>query len=63
MMDEFLNAVRDAMVNRGWGYASAHAEIHFDPVHLEELRNKGFTTAAVADIVIREADCRQLAIV
>lgn len=61
-MDEFLTTVRDSMVKRGWGHASAEAEIRFDPTYLHELHIEGMSAADVASEVIRQADNRQFAI-
>lgn len=61
-MDQFLQSVQQAMVTRGWGVASAQAEIQYDSEHLLELRNKGMTALEVAVEVIRQANVRQSAI-
>lgn len=61
-MNNFLIAVREAMVNRGWGQASAEAEIRFDPAYLNELHAKGMHSTDVANKIIRQAENRQLAI-
>lgn len=56
----FLNAVEDVLVRRGWGPASAHAEVNYDSAHLLELQAEGATADEVAVEVIRQAGCRQM---
>ena len=58
-MDQFLQSVQQAMVAKGWGAASAHAEIQYDPDYLQELRNEGMSANDVAAEVIRAANARQ----
>ena len=61
-MSQFLQAVQQSLVTKGWGLASAQAEIQYDPEHLLELRKEGMTADDVADEVIRQAQFRQSSI-
>jgi hypothetical protein len=61
-MAQYLQAVQQAMVSRGWRLVSAHAEIQYDPAHLLEPRDDGMTADYVAIEVIRQTNIRKSAI-
>lgn len=59
MDQEFLRQVQDVLVTRGWGPATAQAEVNYDPAHILELKGEGATAVEAAVEVIRQAENRQ----
>lgn len=60
MDQEFLQQVQDVLIARGWGPATAQAEVNYDPAHILELKAEGATPGEAAVEVIRQAENRQL---